>query len=77
MSLKNTFNILILSSFVFVFYQSLLYYERLDRIPCFGLQARPENYALLKLIPFVGIMLLIPVLLILLKKVVLKRAKSN
>lgn len=77
MSLKKLFNILIILSFIFVGIQSFLYYKRLCAIPCFGLQAPPENYALIHLIPFAGIMILIPALLILLKWAVLIRGRSN
>lgn len=73
MSLKNIFNILILLSFVFVVIQSFHYYKKFDGIPCFGLQAPPENYALLRLIPYIGIMLLLPTLLILIRHFVIKK----
>lgn len=75
--LKNTYNILIILSFVLVCYKSFLYYTRIDKIPCFGLQAPPENYALLRLIPYIGIMLLLPVLLILIRYFIVKRTTSK
>jgi hypothetical protein len=77
MSLKNIFNILILLSFVFVVIQSFHYYKKFDGITCFGLQAPPENYALLRLIPYIGIMLLLPALLILIRHFVIKKSVTK
>jgi hypothetical protein len=77
MSLKNTFNILILLSFVFVVIQSFQYYKKIDVIPCFGLQAPPENYALLRLIPYIGIMFILPALLILIRHFVIKKSVTK
>ena len=77
MSLKNTFNILSLLSFFFVVIQSFQYYKKIDGIPCFGLQAPPENYALLRLIPYIGIMLLLPALLIFIRHFVIKKSVAK
>lgn len=49
----------------------------LSAIPCFGLQAPPENYALLRLIPYIGIMLLLPILLILIRYFIVKKTTSK
>ena len=72
MSLKKTLNILILLSLIFVLYQSIQYYKYLNSIVCIGLQAPPEYYALKHLIPFIGIMLIIPISLIFVKWVYIK-----
>lgn len=73
MSLKKLFSILIILSFIFVVIQSFLYYKRLSAIPCFGLQAPPENYALIHLIPFNGILLLLPILLIFIRNFMINK----
>jgi hypothetical protein len=66
-------NGLIFLSFAFLIIQSFKYYKRLSSIPCFGLQAPPENYALLGLIPYIGVMLLLPALLILIRYFIIKK----
>ena len=52
-------------------------YKQYKSIPCFGLQAPPENYALLRLIPYIGIMLLLPALLILIRHFVFKKSVTK
>lgn len=70
---KKILNTLIILSFVFVVIQSFHYYKKIDGIPCFGLQAPPENYSLLGLIPYIGVMLLLPALLILIRYFIIKK----
>ena len=73
----KTLNILILLSLIFVLYQSIQYYKYLNNIVCIGLQAPPKYYALKHLIPYVGILLLIPILLLILRNFVVKRSLEN
>jgi hypothetical protein len=75
MSLKKTFNILISLSFGLVIFESFRYYRSLIGITCIGLQAPPENYALLKLFPFTGVLLLLPILLVIIRNFITKRSK--
>ena len=77
MSLKKTLNISILLSLIFVLYQSIQYYNYLNSIDCIGMQAPPKYYALKHLIPYVGILLLIPILLLILRNFVVKRSLEN
>lgn len=52
-------------------------YKQYKSIPCFGLQAPPENYALLRLIPYIGIMLLFPTVLIVIRHFIIKNTTSK
>ena len=76
MRLIKTLNILILLSLIFVFYQSIQYYKYLNSIGCIGLQAPPKYYALKHLIPYLGILLLIPILLLILRYFAVKRSQD-
>lgn len=72
MRLIKTLNILILLSLIFLFYQSIQHYNYLNSIDCIGLQEPPKYHALKQLIPFIGIMLIIPISLIFVKWVLYK-----
>ena len=76
MRLIKTLNILILLSLIFVLYQSIQYYKYLNSIDCIGLQEPPEYYALKHLIPYLGILLLIPILLLILRYFAVKRSQE-
>lgn len=77
MRLIKTLNILILLSLIFVLYQSIQYYKYLNSIDCIGLQEPPKYYALKHLIPYLGILLLIPIMLLILRYFVVKRSQDN
>jgi hypothetical protein len=76
MRLIKTLNILIILSLTFVIYQSIQYYKCLNSIVCIGLQAPPEYYVLKHLIPYVGILSLIPILLLILRYFFVKRSQE-
>ena len=76
MRLIKILNILIILSLTFVLYQSLQYYKCLNSIGCIGLQAPPKYYALKHLIPYLGILLLIPILLLILRYFAVKRLQE-
>lgn len=73
MPIKKILNVLIVLSFIFVFIQSVRYYKYLSSITCLGLQSPPKNYVILNLIPFMGLMLILPSLLLIIKNFVVKK----
>lgn len=67
MPIKKILNVLIVLSLIFVFIQSFRYYKYLSSLTCLGLQAPPKNFVIINLIPFMGLMLILPSLLLIIK----------
>jgi hypothetical protein len=68
-------NVSIIVSFVFVIFKSYQYYNCLIN-RCFFLGSPPENFVLFRLIAYTGIMLLLPVLLLLIRYIILKKSSK-
>ncbi len=77
MRLIKTLNILIILSLTFVLYKSIQYYKYLNSIHCIGLQEPPKYYALKNIVPYVGIMLIIPTSLFIIKYILIKKNNKN
>lgn len=77
MLIKKTLNVSIVLSFIFVFVQSFQYYKYLSSITCLGLQAPPKDFVIINLIPFMGLMLIVPGLLVLVRYFVEQKNSPN
>ena len=73
MRLIKILNILILLSLIFVLYQSIQYYKYLNSIGCIGLISPPKNFVITNLLQYLGIMLILPILMLLIRYLIIEK----
>lgn len=70
------FDIIIISLFIVVLIITYTEYQSLNRISCIGLSAPPKYFVVTSLITRIGILIQLPILLILIKFLIIKKIKK-